>query len=125
MGPRLIALEGRITNAILLSGGGFDADVPPTVDAFRFALYADIPVLMLNGCYDENFPFETSQLPLYEKFPDAATVHFLLNTGHGLGGEETSDRFKRRMLDWLELYHNGRARADVDPGVTCGADAEP
>ena len=63
----------------------------------------EIPVLMLNGRYDYQFPLEASPRPLFRLLgtPDADKKLVVYETGHSdlPHGEEV-----RATLDWLDKY---------------------
>ena len=58
---------------------------------------------MMNGRYDDNFPLESSQLPLFRLLgtPIKDKKHVIYETGHGAlpHTEEV-----RESLDWLDKY---------------------
>lgn len=58
-GSVMAAVESRI-RVMILSSGGFQARYDlPEVDPFNFAPHVKIPVLMINGRYDQDFPLES------------------------------------------------------------------
>jgi fermentation-respiration switch protein FrsA (DUF1100 family) len=90
--------------AAILSSGGFRVGVfLPEVDAFNFAPRVKIPVLMLNGRYDDLFPLESSQLPLFRLLgtPDKDKKHVVFEAGHG---DLPATEEVRESLDWLDKY---------------------
>ncbi len=58
---------------------------------------------MLNGRYDDTFPLESSQLPLFQLLgtPDENKKHVIYETGHG--DLRPKDEI-RETLDWLDKY---------------------
>jgi len=102
MGAIFPALEKRIKAAVL-DGGGFWLDpVLPEADQRTFAPRLKIPVLMLNGRYDNFFPLETSQIPMFQAFatPQKNKRHVVIDAGHWV---ERNKRI-REILDWLDRY---------------------
>lgn len=68
-GSRLVfaAVEDRYSSVILV-GGGIDERLQPTrpeANSINFAPYIEPPTLLLNGKYDEEHPYLTRALPLW------------------------------------------------------------
>jgi dienelactone hydrolase len=102
-GPLLAAVESRIKVMILFSGG-FQQQAnyyPPEADTFNFAPHVTIPVLMLNGRYDQSFPLEGSQLPLFRSLGTKDKKHVIYEAGHGAFPHPAAIR---ESLDWLDKY---------------------
>ena len=102
VGPALLAVDKRLRAAILSCGGlplRYDL---PEVDRFNYAPRVHIPVLMLNGRYDDYFPVEASQLPLFRLLgtPVRDKRHVLYDAGDDLPHKEEV----RESLDWLDKY---------------------
>ena len=101
--PVLLAIEGRFKVAVLSSGGFFSRRPLPEADGINFVTHVRIPVLMLNGLYDDLFPVESAQIPMFTRFgtPDKDKKHVKYNAGHGglPQAEEVRD-----TLDWLDKY---------------------
>jgi serine/threonine protein kinase/dienelactone hydrolase len=103
-GAHLLAMEERIKAAILDSGG-----LQPTIhylpegDPFNFVKHVTVPVLMLNGRYDDTFPLQTSQLPLFQLLgtPAGDKKHVIYEGGHGV---LPSPAAVRESLEWLDKY---------------------
>ena len=90
--------------AILLSGGLHLAiHYLPEVDPFNFVRHVTIPVLMLNGRYDDTFPLESSQHPLFHFLgtPAKDKKHVIYEGGHGAFPRPDA---VRQCLDWLDKY---------------------
>ena len=100
MAPRLVAIEHRLRAAILVSGGAFER-VPAEVDSWNFAPRVRIPVLMVNGRDDHNFPLLTSQEPLFERFgtPASQKRRVVFEGGHIMPGENRE--MDQIILEWL------------------------
>jgi dienelactone hydrolase/predicted Ser/Thr protein kinase len=103
-GARFLALERRIKAAIM-SSGGFQLSVKflPENDTVNFVPHVTIPVLMLNGRYDDSFPLESSQLPFFRFFGTPANnkKHVIYEGGHGVFPRPDA---VRECLDWLDKY---------------------
>ena len=103
MGAVLPALENeRLKASLLLVGGLFPERTWPEVDQINFAARVKMPVLMLNGKYDHNFPFEESQLPLFRNLgtPERHKRHVVYETGHWLPEKAASEE----IVAWLDRY---------------------
>jgi len=104
-GAHLPAIEKRIKAAIL-SSGGFQLmlRMRPEADPLNFAPHVTIPVLMLNGLYDNTFfPLESSQRPFFHFLgtPDNDKKHVAYEGGHGAFPRPDA---VRECLDWLDRY---------------------
>jgi dienelactone hydrolase len=102
IGPVLLAVEDRFKAAVLLVGG-FKFQRPlPEVDSLNFASRVRVPVLMLNGRYDNSFPVESSQIPLFRLLgtPEKDKKHLLYDSGHAPPLRD----YMRESLDWLDKY---------------------
>jgi dienelactone hydrolase len=100
--PIVLATEPRFKAAIL-AVGGLQGETAADVDPFQFAPRAHVPVLMMNGRYDLNYPLATSQRPLFDLLgvPVRDKKMILLEAGHAMiGFPETT----RASLDWLDHY---------------------
>lgn len=103
-GAILPAIEKRIRAEILHCGGlQLTVRYLPEADPFHFTRHVKIPVLMLNGRYDGNFPVESSQRPLFQLLgtPSSDKKHLLFETGH-----EGPPRavLAKESLEWLDRY---------------------
>jgi pimeloyl-ACP methyl ester carboxylesterase len=100
-GVILTALEPRLKTSVL-QGTGIGEPVAPEIDALNYAPRVRIPTLMLNGRYDYDTPFETSQRPLFALLgsPPEHKRHAVLEFGHALVIEAVA----REILPWLDRY---------------------
>jgi dienelactone hydrolase len=99
----LPAIEKRI-KAVILSSGGFQRySYLPEADPFNFAPHMTVPVLMFSGRYDDTFPLESSQRPLFHFLgtPDKDKKHMINEGGHGAFPRPDA---VRESLDWLDKY---------------------
>ena len=100
--PLVLAVEPRIRAAVL-NVGGLPLDYPlPEVDQINYAPRVTIPVLMINGEHDIVFPYEESQLPLFELLGTDAEDkrHYVSPAGHVVPLVDVI----RETLDWLDRY---------------------
>jgi hypothetical protein len=105
MAPIVLAVEPRIRVASLYVGGlvTWSSFYPlPEVDPFNFLPRVSVPVLMLNGRYDNVFPFETSQKPFFDLLgtPLEHRRHYLSDYAHSV----PRDELIRETLAWLDRY---------------------
>ena len=100
--PVLLAVETRVKTAILAAGGLVFRYALPEIDQLNFAPQVKIPMLMLNGRYDDDFPLQASQVPFFRLLgtPDQDKKHVLYETGHDLPHKDEV----RESLDWLDKY---------------------
>ena len=103
MGSVLLATEKRLKVGIFIAGGLAMHDLSPEVDPFHFAPRVRIPVLMINGRYDNISPFETSQQPLLRMLgaPEKDKRHVTFETQHILFPR---NQLIKEVLDWLDRY---------------------
>ncbi len=101
--PLLLGVEQRFKAAILLSGGFWFRHPPPEADFINFVTRVRVPVLMLNDRYDNTFPPESSQLPLFHLLgtPEKDKKRLVFETGHG--GVPQKDVI-RESLAWFDKY---------------------
>jgi len=104
MAPLFLAQDGRYRTAVIRLAGFPTWRMNPAFDLVNFAPRVTIPVLMLNGKYDHIFPYETSQLPMFENLgtsPEHKRL-VLFETGHSVYG--VRNQMIRESLDWLDRY---------------------
>ncbi len=103
LAPVFLAVEKRFKAALLFSGGFLLRNDLPEVDRLNFAPRVNIPVLMLNGRYDDIFPLEWSQLPLLRLLgtPAKDKKHVIFEAGHA---DLPLREVIRESLDWLDRY---------------------
>jgi pimeloyl-ACP methyl ester carboxylesterase len=72
------------------------------VESYHYTSRVTIPVLMLNGEFDQFFPLETSQIPMFQLLgtPDEDKEHYVAKTGHFVPREILISKH----LDWLKKY---------------------
>ena len=103
VGPFLVAVERRIKVMIVSSGGLPFFYTPPEVDPFNFLPHVTVPVLMLNGRYDGDFPLESSQLPYFRNLgtPAKDKKQVIYEGGHGVFPHPGAIQ---ESLNWLDRY---------------------
>jgi pimeloyl-ACP methyl ester carboxylesterase len=112
--PALLAVEPRLRSAVLyvayivpLTGSLWSSTQPggrmlPEVDPVTYLRKVHIPVLMLNGEYDNLGPLETSVKPLFQLLgTDAADKRHVIEPG---GHFVPRTILIRETLDWLDKY---------------------
>jgi dienelactone hydrolase len=102
-GGLLPAVEKRIKVAILSSGGLPPKHDLPEVDPLNFVSRVKIPILMLSGRYDDEWPLESSQLPLFRFLgtPSSDKRQVIYEGGHSVFPRPAA---VRECLDWLDKY---------------------
>ena len=101
--PVLLAIDRRFKAAIVLSGGFQNRYDLPEVSPFNFDPHMVTPTLMLSGRYDQTFPLETSQRPLFQFMgtPPKDKKLVIYEGGHGAFPRPAA---VRESLDWLDKY---------------------
>ena len=102
LGAIVPAVEKRIKASVLYVAGLTFQKSLPEVDVINYVSRVKIPVLMLNGKYDQYFPVETSQKPMFQLLgtPPAHKRYVLHETGHFVPREV----LVKEILDWLDKY---------------------
>jgi eukaryotic-like serine/threonine-protein kinase len=102
LAPLLAVIEDRIKVGIVVGGGLGLQTCMPEADPFHFAPHVRQPMLMVNGRYDFFFPYDTSQLPLFERLgsPAKDKRHVVFEAGH----VPPNDLLTKEVLDWLDRY---------------------
>jgi cephalosporin-C deacetylase-like acetyl esterase len=103
-GPIYLALDDRFKVAVLAYGGlPLDERPRPEIDFIHFAPRVRVPVLMINSRNDPIYPYETSQLPMFNLLgtPQKDKQHLpYAVSGHAVPQE----KFETAMLSWLDQY---------------------
>ncbi|MFO7905133.1 MAG: protein kinase domain-containing protein [Planctomycetota bacterium] len=101
-GPVMTAVDKRFEACVLICGGFASQTFEPEIDPFNFAPHVHIPVLMLNGRYDNVFLYATEQEPLLRALgtPASHKEHRLFETGHAIPPEETIENTNA----WLDEH---------------------
>ena len=112
--PTLLSVEPRLHSAVLyvayivpLTGGLWSSNQPggrmlPEVDPVTYLRKIDVPVLMLNGQFDNLGPLETSVRPFFALLGTPAPDKrlFIAEGGHFVPRADLI----RETLDWLDKY---------------------
>ena len=99
LGPLFLANENRIKKSVWQVAGLGARKTRPEGSPLTFLSRVNTPVLMLNGIYDQYFPFETSQKPMYDllslKEPMKKMITY--ESAHSPPSSETS----KEILKWF------------------------
>ncbi len=92
------AVDPRLKVGILQCGGVRYPDI------LGWARHVTIPIQMVGGRYDEIFPLEESQMPLFRALgtPPEKKSHVVVESGHALQGCERE--VIRANLEWLDRH---------------------
>ncbi len=98
----ILAVESRIKLGTLVVGGLRRNDYYPEADPFNYLQGIYVPVLMMNGIYDANFPLETNVKPFFENLgtPESDKRLFLSETDHWIPKLDLI----RETLEWQDRY---------------------
>jgi dienelactone hydrolase len=105
IGGIIPAIENRLKLSVLIVGG-FNfrtSNFPyPEAEELNYVPRIKIPVLMLNGRYDYNFPFETTVKPFYDLLgtPEKDKLLKVYDTDHYVPKSEII----KETIKWLEKY---------------------
>jgi dipeptidyl aminopeptidase/acylaminoacyl peptidase len=100
IGPIPLAVEPRIGAAVLNTAGLRRNQYFPVADPFNYVTRVRTPVLMLNGEFDIVFPYEPSQLPLFQWLGSEEKGHFVFPAAHFV----PKDQVIGRTLGWFDKY---------------------
>ena len=100
MAPVMIAVEERVTAAVLLSGGLVLQPTQPEVDPFNFLPRVRVPTRMINVPTDYFYPLETSQWPFYQFLGAEPKDSVLVEGGH----VPPMNLVARHTLEWLDRH---------------------
>jgi len=104
LGSILLPLEPRVKLGVFLDGGLPFTPRAPEADESNFAPRVKVPVLMINGRYDQFWPVHLAQEPLFRLLgsPDKDKKHVLVDSGHGVILQRAE--VARHVLDWLDTH---------------------
>ena len=102
MAPVFLAVEPRLSLALLNVGGFYLQSALPEADPVNFASRVKVPVLMLNGRFEFFFPTETSQEPMYRALgtPAEHKRWVLYDVSHNIPRNELIKEF----VKWMDKY---------------------
>ena len=94
-------MEARLKTSIFYVGGLDDYGLLPEASPINYVARVRIPILMLNGKYDMEFPYETKAKPMFDLLgtPKDQKVQKLYNTDHYIPRNELI----KETLAWLAL----------------------
>jgi dienelactone hydrolase len=98
----LLAVEPRIGAAVLIGGGVFPLDLPPSEEPFNYLPRTRQPVLMLSGRWDIDVSPD-AQEAMFRMLgtPPDRKERILFDTGHGWLPQ---NQFVGATLDWYDKY---------------------
>jgi tRNA A-37 threonylcarbamoyl transferase component Bud32 len=102
-GVSAVPLEPRIRAAILVACGIPPSRYPDGTDPLDFAPRFKVPVLLINGRDDFTYPYNTSQLPLFQLLgtPEKDKQMIMHEGGHI---SDLTPELLHTALDWLDRY---------------------
>jgi hypothetical protein len=114
-----LAVERRFHAAVLISGGLPTLKMLPEIDPLNFASRITLPVLMINGRYDQLSPKVESQETLFRLLGTqlAKKRYCVVERGHG---DIPRSVLLRETLGWLDYY-----LGDPDPHTADSARVAP
>ncbi len=98
----LLAIDDRVQCAVLYVAGLCFQKSKKEVESYLYTPRITMPVLMLNGEFDQFFPLETSQIPMFKLLgtPEEDKKHYVSKTGHFVPKEVLITEH----LAWLKKY---------------------
>jgi eukaryotic-like serine/threonine-protein kinase len=102
LAPVLIAVEPRLSLALLNVGGFYLQAALSEADPVNFASRVRIPVIMLNGRFDFFFPTDTSQEPMFRHLgtPAEHKRRVVYDSSHAIPRNELIKEF----VGWMDKY---------------------
>lgn len=102
MGAIIPAVEERVKLSVLITGGLANTDRLPEVNEVNYLPHIKIPVLMLNGQYDEIFEITTNVQTYFRLLgsPSKDKRLCVYETGHYV----SRGNMIRETLAWLDNY---------------------
>ena len=102
LGPIFLANEDRIGCAVWQVAGLGARDMRPEANPINYLSKIKQPVLMLNGIYDQYFPHETSQMPMYDLLAVQEPYKKMITyeSAHSPPKSQTS----KEILEWFNNF---------------------
>ena len=102
MAPLFLAVEPRLSLALLNVGGFYLQAALPEADPVNFAPRVKVPVVMLNGRFDFFFPTDTSQEPMFNALgtPAEHKRRVVYDASHTIPRNEQIKEF----VGWMDKY---------------------
>jgi len=100
----LLAIDDRVQSATLYVAGLCFQRSKKEVESYLYTSRITMPILMLNGEFDQFFPLESSQIPMFKLLgtPEEDKKHYVVKTGHFV----PRDIRITEHLGWLKKYEN-------------------
>ncbi len=102
LGPVMIATEPRIKLSVLVAGGLMHEPSQPEVDPFNFLPRVEVPTLLITMPTDFFYPYESSQIPLFENLGSEIKKHFVVEGGRGHAPPMSI--VVRETLNWFDEH---------------------
>jgi eukaryotic-like serine/threonine-protein kinase len=108
LAPLFLAIERRLALGVIYMGGFHLQPSLPEADMVNFAPRVKVPVLMLNGRFDNFFPTATSQEPLFTLLgtPPEHKRRIVYESAHNIPRTEMI----KEVVSWMEKYWGLPAR---------------
>jgi predicted esterase len=102
LAPLFLAVEPRISLGVIYMGGFQLQPSLPEADAVNFAPRVSVPVLMLNGRFDNFLPTASSQEPLFRLLgtPAEHKRRVVYEAAHNIPRNEMI----KEVVNWMEKY---------------------
>ncbi|MCL7976687.1 MAG: SUMF1/EgtB/PvdO family nonheme iron enzyme, partial [marine benthic group bacterium] len=103
--PMMVALEDRISVAVIIVGGLLMQDTQPMADPFHFLPRVTVPTIMINARFDSFYPLETSGKPFFDSLgaPEEQRKLDIIDANHGVLSY-ARDQVVGETLGWLDEY---------------------
>jgi hypothetical protein len=100
----LLSIDDRVKSATLRTAGLWFQKSKKEVEAYHYTSRITMPVLMLNGEFDQIFPLEGSQIPMFKLLgtKEEDKKQIVSRTGHFV----PRDVLIKEHLEWLKKYEN-------------------
>jgi len=102
-GPIPIAIDKRLSLAVLVGGGLVRFRWEPETETLNYLPRVRVPTLLLDGRYDFFFPLESSQKPFFDLLgtPPDRKQHVTVDSGHAVPRRI----YVRTVLEWIDRYY--------------------
>ena len=97
-------IEPRFRAAVFQVGGLLPVRRLPEADPFHFLRHVKMPVLMVNGEFDEYFPLETAQRPMWRLLGTPPEMKSLVVYPAGHMAPFPRDQVMNDVLGWFDRY---------------------
>jgi alpha-beta hydrolase superfamily lysophospholipase len=102
LAPVFLAVEKRIKLGVIYMGGIYLQPSRPEADTVNFAPRVKVPVLMLNGKFDNFYPTVSSQQPLFKLLgtPAEDKLRLEYEAAHNIPRAVMI----KAVVDWMDKY---------------------